>query len=141
MSRSHYTEDCGDDVLVLGRWRGQVTSAIRGKRGQAFLKDLVNALEAMPNKSLVGDVLRKDGEVCALGALGVARGLDLESLDPEDPEQVAEAFGIAPQLVQEIVYINDDDFKFRREETPENRWYRVYSWAKNQIKEESDSKV
>ena len=140
MSRSHYTEDCGDD-LALGRWRGQVTSAIRGKRGQAFLKDLVNALEAMPNKSLVGDVLRKDGEVCALGALGAVRGLDLESLDPEDPEQVAEAFGIATQLVQEIVYINDDDFKFRREETPENRWYRVYSWAKRQIKEESGSKV
>jgi hypothetical protein len=47
MSRSQYIDDC-DDNWQLIRWRGMVASAIRGKRGQQFLKDLLAALDAMP---------------------------------------------------------------------------------------------
>lgn len=49
MSRSEYSENL--DSWSLIRWRGQVVSAIRGKRGQAFLRELVDALEAMPEKT------------------------------------------------------------------------------------------
>jgi hypothetical protein len=45
---------------------------------------LVAALDAMPDKRLIAHELRKNGEVCALGSVGAARGLDLEALDPED---------------------------------------------------------
>jgi hypothetical protein len=51
MSRSGYT----DDVEYSWRsimWRGRVVSAIRGKRGQALLRDLLAALDAMPDKRL-----------------------------------------------------------------------------------------
>ena len=34
MGRHGYTDDCDDDPLALGRWRAQVASSIRGKRGQ-----------------------------------------------------------------------------------------------------------
>lgn len=44
MSRHGYSDDCHDDILSFGQWRGQVASAIRGKRGQAFLKELIAAL-------------------------------------------------------------------------------------------------
>jgi hypothetical protein len=128
MSRHGYSDDCDDD-LAMGRWRGQVMSAIRGKRGQAFLKELVETLEAMPVKRLIKNELRKDGEVCALGALGVKRGLDLEAMDPEDYEGVATEFGIATQLAQEIVYENDEICS-----KPEQRWAHIHAWAKRHLK-------
>jgi len=33
--------------------------------------------------------------VCAIGAVFKARGLDLEGVDPDDPESVAQAVGIS----------------------------------------------
>ena len=108
MSRSGYIEDDGEDTLAHGRWRGAVASAIRGKNGQAFLKELLAALEAMPRKELISQELKVEGQFCALGVLGDKRGVPLESLDPEDYEAVASAFQINEKIVQEIVYLNDE---------------------------------
>lgn len=127
MSRSGYTED-HDDNWALIKWRGQVASAIRGKRGQAFLKELIEALDTMPEKRLIAWELRKDGQVCALGALGVKRGVDLESLDPYDYDTLSATFGVAHQLVQEIEWINDEVGR-----APEHRWQTVRDWACKQL--------
>lgn len=108
MSRSGYIEDDGEDVLAMGRWRGAVASAIRGKNGQAFLKELLAALDAMPRRELISQELKVEGQFCALGVLGDKRGVPLESLDPEDYEAVASAFKINEKIVQEIVYLNDE---------------------------------
>jgi hypothetical protein len=110
MSRSGYTDDDGDDPLALGRWRGRVASALRGKRGQEFLRELAASLDAMPEKRLIAHELKAEGQFCTLGVLGDARGIDLAKLDPEDYDGVAEAFGIAPCMAQEIVYENDEAF-------------------------------
>ena len=40
MSRSGYCDELEQSELAM--WRGQVASAIRGKRGQAFLVELLN---------------------------------------------------------------------------------------------------
>lgn len=130
MSRHGYSEDC-DDQWALIRWRGQVASAIRGKRGQEFLRDLVAALDAMPQKRLIAKELRKDGEVCALGALGVKRGIPLEQIDPEDSELVAANFNVAEQLAREVVYQNDEECDRM---TPEERWKQMHTWATGKIK-------
>lgn len=125
MSRSGYSDDLDDWDLI--RWRGQVASAIRGKRGQKLLTEMLAALDAMPDKSLVvGELQTPEGDVCALGALGKARGLDMATLDPEEPESVAAAFNIATQLAQEIVYQNDEG---SYNETPEQRWERMRKWV------------
>jgi hypothetical protein len=50
MGRAGYSEDC--DGWALIRWRGAVTSAIRGKRGQAFLREMLDALDALPVKRI-----------------------------------------------------------------------------------------
>jgi hypothetical protein len=42
MSRSGY-----DDEGDFGLWRGTVLAAIRGKRGQAFLREMKTAMDAM----------------------------------------------------------------------------------------------
>ena len=121
-------------------WRGQVASAVRGKRGQKFFRELVEALDAMPEKRLITDDLIKEGEVCALGALGLKRGIDVSQLDPEDTETVGAKFDIARQLAAETVYMNDEagigkyvDGKYV-EETPEMRWQRMRDWAASKIK-------
>lgn len=107
MSRSGYSDDC--DGWDLIRWRGAVKSAIRGKRGQALLQEIAAALDAMPVKELAAESLvTADGDYCTLGVVGAARGIDLTLLDPEDPHQVARAFGVAEALVQEIVFHNDE---------------------------------
>lgn len=161
MSRSGLYENDGDDNLAYGRWRAQVSSATRGKRGQAFLRDLLAALDAMPEKRLIsgglafdgapefpypteyedvivggdqlvtgrGEVVRV-GDVCALGALGARRGLDLSKFSQGDPEFIAGAVDVAHQLAREIIWINDEGPR----ETPEKRFERVRSWVASRIK-------
>lgn len=137
MSRSGYVDDF-DDPLQLGRWRAQVRSATRGKRGQAFLREMLAALDAMPNKRLVAGHLRADGEVCALGCIGAARGIELEKLDPEDFDSLAPAFGIAAPLVREIEWNNDEGAVYWKTETPEQRWQRMRNWVVSQITESTE---
>jgi hypothetical protein len=109
MSRSGYSDDYGDDdPLALGRYRAQVNSAIRGKRGQALLRELLAALDAMPEKRLVAGELEADGQFCALGVVGQARGLNLASIDTYDLDSLAPQFNIAEQLAREIMWVNDD---------------------------------
>jgi hypothetical protein len=54
MSRSGYSDGWDNSVYL---WRGAVNSAVNGKRGQAFLRDLRDALEAKPEKTLVKGAL------------------------------------------------------------------------------------
>ena len=142
MSRSGYHDDHDDDWALI-RWRGQVASATRGKRGQRMFRELKAALEAMPVKRLIAgeliceqdvpDPAASPGDVCALGALGVARGVEMASIDPEDTKQVGAAFDIAHQLAAEVEYMNDECG--RRNETRYERWQRMYNWVCSQIVE------
>jgi hypothetical protein len=129
MSRHDYSDDC-DDILMHGRWRGRVASAIRGKRGQKLLKEMAEALDAMPVKRLIAGELRAEESYCALGVVGAKRGLDMDGLDPEDAETVAQTFDIAEPLAREIVYVNDESHG-----TPEQRWETVRQWVQAQIRE------
>lgn len=141
MSRSGYSDDCDNWDLI--RWRGQVASAIRGKRGQAFLRDLLAALDAMPNKRLVSGELEAGGEVCALGCIGRARGIDLQDIDVYDRSGIAKVLNIAEPLAAEIMFENDDDFCYWRlaDETEEQyaakRWQRMRDWVAKRIKADS----
>lgn len=130
-SRSGYSDACEGSALAM--WRGQVASAIRGKRGQAFLRDLVMALDTMSEKKLITDDLIKDGEVCAIGSVGIKRGIDLKPLDPEGHYKLAKVFDIARPLVCEIEFENDDGGPYK--ETPEARWQRMRNWAAANIRQ------
>lgn len=130
MSRSGYNNE-GDD-LEIGRWRGLIASATRGKRGQAFFRELLAALDAMPDKKLVkGDLQDDQGCVCTLGAAAAAKGVDLSTLDTYDYQKLGETFDIAHQLAQEVMYENDEGSWSN--ETPERRWERMRKWIASQI--------
>ena len=135
MSRSGYSEDL--DGFELGRWRASVERAIQGKRGQTFLREMLAAFDAMTEKTLIANKLVTDtGEVCAMGAVCKARGLDVRAVDPECSETVAATVGLAEAMVREIAYENDDGFcgPWREEETPEHRWQRMHDWATKQLR-------
>jgi hypothetical protein len=130
MSRSGYSEDC--DGWSLIRWRGAVASAIRGKRGQAFLEEMLQAMAALPERKLVAGELEADGAVCALGAVGRARGIDMTGLDPDDRETVAATFNIPLSLAAEIVWLNDEGY-WAGTETPEARFERMRKWIESEL--------
>lgn len=111
MSRSGYTVD-NDDPLAHGRWRQAVKRSLQGKRGQVLLRELADALDAMPDKRLWPHAFATaDGEFCALGVLGAKRGTRMDDLGDDgdcDPEQVGQRFGIAHAMAAEIMYLNDE---------------------------------
>ena len=133
MSRSGYDDDYGcDDPLLIGRWRAQVNSAIRGARGQGFLRDLAVAMDAMQDKSLIaGELVNEHGGCCAIGVVCKARGLDVSAIDYDDTSAVGAAVGIAHQMAAEIEYENDENalWSLRCEETPSDRWRRMRRWV------------
>ena len=129
MSRSDYDDDASGWSLIC--WRGAVKSAIRGKRGQAFLVEMLASLDALPQRMLIANDLERGGEVCAIGAVGKARGIDMTLLDPEDSSTVASVFGISEALAREIVFENDE--AQWRIETPEQRFARMRTWILKQL--------
>lgn len=134
MSRSGYSDDLDDSTLWL--WRGTVKRATEGKRGQRLLRAMRDALDAMPEKRLItAELVCPDG-VCALGAVAVAKGIDVSDIDPGDRDEVARTFDIAGALAAEIAYANDEGTW--RIETPEERWTRMRAWVESQIKEPAD---
>lgn len=136
MSRSGYVDDMDDQWAII-RWRGAVASAIRGNRGQAFLKEMADALDAMPEKKLVAMELETAGSVCAIGAVGKARGIDMSRIDPEDYETVARRFGISTALAQEIVFENDEHTW--NVHSDEDRWNHMREWVRRNLKEGAQS--
>lgn len=132
MSRSGYSDWVDNPQL----WRGAVDSAIRGKRGQRFFRDLVTALDALPEKVLVANELTTgDGLRCALGALARFKGATLEPDDTYDYGKLAQTFDIAGALAQETMYQNDEGAP-RVLEAPASRWTRMRKWAEDQIRKE-----
>lgn len=129
MSRAGYSDDYeeSDDPTWTEAWEKIRKEAIYGERGQKFLRDLRDSLDAMPVKRLItGELKDTDGEVCALGCIGVRRGVDMAPLlkpadcDQEDwdsdwendaadrAEDLGKMFDIDPVMAQEVMYQNDE---------------------------------
>lgn len=136
MGRAYLDEDeeCGSQWAIIC-WAGAVASAIRGKRGQAFLREMKAAMEALPKKELIADELMLGGEVCAIGAVGLARNIEMQRLDTEDHYTLARVFNISETLVREIMFANDKgNSPWRHNETPSQRYQRVMRWIDEQLK-------
>jgi hypothetical protein len=123
MSRSGYNDGCWDDDnnIHMINYRGAVKSALEGKRGQAFLQEMLEAMAAHPVKELIAGDLVGVGHVtcshwglfettsaCALGTVALKRGLDVSKLDPDDYASVAATFGISEAMAREIMFENDE---------------------------------
>src|SRR5689334_17503262 len=119
MSRSGYSDDCEN----LNLWRANVDRTIGSKRGQAFLREMAAALDAMPCKKLIAhDFVDESGCACAMGVVAQARKLDVSALDESDPDDVGGCLGISSMLAQEIAYQNDECGAHVNLEGPRRPW-------------------
>ena len=137
MSRSGYSDDCANREL----YRGNVDRAIAGARGQAFLKQLIAVLDAMPVKELISGEFVSDNGCCALGAICKARGIDTSDIDVETPpwehqHLLVKRLNIAECMVAEIEWENDENGPYHGPETPADRWKRMRAWAVSHLKGE-----
>lgn len=138
MSRSGYSEEI-EDQGSLNLYRASVDRALCGKRGQAFLREMLVALDAMPVKELVAEeIVRDEAHVCALGAVALARKIDVSAMDVYDQDKIGQLFGIARSMAAEIAYENDEcGRRYRggtyRDDTPQERWERMRAWVAEQI--------
>lgn len=141
MNRSCYNDD-PEMTWDWIRWRGAVNSSIRGRRGQAFLRELLQTLDAMPEKKLVKNALQTpQGDVCAIGSVMVKRGIDPQTFDPEDYETISQACGIAPALVREIEYINDEaGWGATDGDEDTRRYWAVRNWIASRLQDQKAAK-
>lgn len=140
MSRSGYLDDCEN----LELYRGTVNRSIRGRRGQAFIRELISALDAMPVKELAANLFVEEsegGKCCAMGAVALARGLPRERLAQFNDEYAAGAanlLGISNAMASEIAFENDGhEFWGTDKFTDEQRFEYMRSWATGNIVESS----
>ena len=112
MGRHGYCNDydCwdSDDQIHMINYRGAVKSALRGRRGQAFLQEMLEAMYALPSRELIAGELVREGSACALGSVALKRGMDVSHLDLDDYTAVAKAFGISEAMAREIMFVNDE---------------------------------
>lgn len=111
---------------------------MRGQRGDAFLHEMLAALDALPVKELESSALIYEGRACVLGAVALSRKIDAEKLEPfNDPNcgpvagDMAELFGIPRALAAEVMHENDEGTWGT--ETPEARFKRMRAWIVAQI--------
>lgn len=140
-SRIHEGEDF--EPWMAGQQAGALRAAVRGRRGQAFLRELIDALDALPSQELAAGALEdpETGCCCAFGAVARARAWGQEEIgfDPMDgdiwrPEcRLAEAFDVAETLAWQVIAENEaldssNDRTWRR-----RRWRHVRNWAASEI--------
>ena len=153
MSRVVYNED--DPIIPYDFQERTVQNAIEGKRGQAALRLLIRALDAMPQKRIIDGWLTKDGDVCTVGAMVMQRRIEAgdsrekalgylmgyqdelnreESWDWADIATLAsKQLNIARYMAFELVEITDE-WTIRM--SPERRWQFVRDWAVRNLKDE-----
>lgn len=107
-----FTEGDGENPICY-TWEGNIRRICRGKRGQRILRELCEALLALPERRLIANKLenKRTGEVCAIGALARYKGALPDFEDDGDSEltrEVGENLGLGFMLTWELGYMNDE---------------------------------
>ena len=137
MSRYCDSDDYDWEPWMEGQAAGAMRSAIRGRRGQQLLRDLIAGLDALPVPELAAGALEdpETGCVCALGAVRIQRGAEAVPLrfDPTDPDvdwrELSEPFDISETLAHAVVSTNEYYDKRNDEQSRRRRWLSVRAWA------------
>lgn len=164
MSRHGYSDDYSNewhDIAANGRWKASLNRAIKGKRGQAFLRAFIDQLESMPldKRELGADsITEPSGAMCSLGVMLHANGKPAPSPESESylgpfegweewetrewwtenaGPAIAEDLNIAKSMAEEIMYVNDEWFNpprdCPRQRERRLRWAYMLRWAKSKL--------
>jgi len=137
MSRLYQDDYGGFEPWMEGQQAGALRSAIRGRRGQQLLRDLVAALDALSVPELSAGALEHEelGCCCAFGVVRRYRGPDAVPLyyhpteEDLDPPHFTEPFNVAPALAWAVVESNEGWSDSNQESARRQRWARVRAWA------------
>ena len=137
MSRYCDFDDYDYEPWMEGQAAGAMRSAIRGRRGQQLLRDLIAGLDALPVPELAAGALEdpETGCVCALGAVRLQRGAEAVplSFDLDDPDidwrDLAKPFDISETLAHAVIPENEYSSKRNDEQSRRRRWQSVRAWA------------
>ena len=132
-----YQEDYDFEPWMPGQQAGALKSAIRGRRGQRLLLDLVAGLDALSVPELSAGALEDEatGCCCALGAVRRYRGPAAVPLyyhpkeEDLDPPHFAKPFNVAPALAYAVVEANEGWSDSNVESARRQRWKAVRAWA------------
>lgn len=138
-------------------WQANFDRHVNGVKGQQALRDLRDALLALPDRKLIsGRLADEHGCVCTVGALALHRRV-LQGERPEDvlehlaamiPQdlvdydsweceertaRVGESIGLKRMMAVALAGKNDD--WYADDKTPEQRFERVLRWVESKIKE------
>ncbi len=116
-------------------WQANCERSMRGKKGQAELKELRTALLALPEKRLIHELLEdEDGGVCAIGAYAKHKGVDLTNFDVDsNTDDAGIAGGMPPLVAWKVVEMNDLQFDHMN---PEQRYEKMLAWVESTIAQE-----
>jgi hypothetical protein len=116
-------------------WQANCRRSLRGKAGQEELRELRAALLALPEKRLIhGELENEEGEVCAIGAYGKRKGLDLSKFDVDsDTDEVGIAGGMPALVAWKVVEMNDMELDL--DVTPEQRYEKMLAWVESLLAE------
>jgi hypothetical protein len=137
--RIGYSED-EDFPGQFGLWQANCRRSLKGKAGQAVLRELEQALLALPEKRLISYELKnEEGEVCAVGALAKYRGVETTKADPEEMEEVGVELGMPRLVAWKVVCVNDIELDGYGSHsiTPEERYDKMLEWVRRQIAQSS----
>lgn len=144
MARIGYSEE-EDYPGQFNLWQANCERSLRGKNGQAALRELEAALLALPDKRLIAQkMIDADGEVCAIGALAKYKGRDLLAephIGPDDEfegdgemEEIGVELGMPRLVAWKVVSKNDIEIDGHYERLPgPYRWPGEYPQAYVQV--------
>jgi hypothetical protein len=165
---SRYSYD-GDEAMTYGLWEANAQRALSGKRGKQALRDLREALLALPEPVLIegalctvnpqlrndqyGEVSEHGEGVCAIGAylwhkrvkagMGPAEAFDsLPTLLDDDSEMYDTA--VLAQAEGGITFTLAWELAYRNDETyarmtPEQRYMAFLTWIDEQLDETEEA--
>jgi hypothetical protein len=159
---SRFGDSDYDGEFKLELFRANVDRAIKGKRGQKALREMREALLALPEKKLVSGalcVVRRDDDdkpvaaegFCAIGAFSFAKRLKagepmekiLDELAQNPDDDFENEFdtidegrrqGLVGVLAWELAWMNDEGLgQWKENLTDEERYSRYLAWVESQI--------
>lgn len=135
-------------------WEANLERSLKGRKGQAALRELEAALLTLPEKRLIANnTISTDGSVCAIAALAKHRGYQGDMSLPKQPNwddddspywdeydyevavedamvKIAADLGVPPMVAKAIIYENDNDAYTK---TAEARYQRMLRWTQRKI--------
>lgn len=136
MARIYIDTDGDGDEDFPGQcalYQANCDRSVHGKQGQKSLRELEQALLALPDKRLIADELEtQEGEVCAIGALKRFKGIEHVQHDPEvDMDMIGVELGMPRLVAWSVVALNDHEYDYM---TPEQRYTAMLNWVQHQLR-------